>query len=314
MAPERPRGEQSGNEPGNGVSATPPSAAREIGSTPPAADARSDETPVPCAVPRPPAPEPPAADTAFMEQVLLELSTQNEHARHGGGGEPGASEERPVQGSTPARTRTVRVERDSEFRTPEGVPSARAYLASKTVAPGRSAPVEADRVRLEDPRRLPTVRLPRERRTTGPKNAPGRAPKPASTPEHLDWTTPVPDETAPTLRSASPALMPPRPSQSRRWIGLVVAVALVGALIVAAVRFRASTPGASPPSGSSGAPLPHRSAAVLPRPTVPPVPSSPASDPASTGAPAPSTGSAEPSTSADPSTHPPATPKSDRWF
>lgn len=402
MAPERPRGEQSGSEPGSGLSASPPCASREVPArfttplsplgdplpaTPPgdlfgpsatplsgvavspsatplsplAASASATSTPLsaapvsPIATPTPLPPvavssfatplspladdssrpvaaaSAPGADTAFMEQVLLELSAQNEHARQEQGTEPGAPAAPAARGAAPPagspsgaapgasppgapppRTRTVRVERDSEFRTPEGIPSARAYLPARTLAPGHTEPIEADRVRVADPRRLPTVRLPRDRRDPAPRKSPGRAPQVASgLARSPEWSAPVPDETAPTLRSASPALMPPRRLDTRKWIGWLIAAALVGALVVAAIRFRSSRSGASP----SPAPSPGPSVGAVLVPSARPSAASPtataAPEPAAS---APTTESPDASAAPDASTHPPPGRKSDRWF
>lgn len=283
MAPGRPRVEQEEAETGMGASSSPTSTPREG----------------------------PSGDTAFMEQVLLELSAQNEHARE--------EQERAAPSAPdtlPPRPRTVRVERDSEFRTPEGVPSARAYLPARTLAPGRSEPIDPDRVHVADPRKLPTVRIARPRGDASRKErpAPASSREPSSEPT-LDWSSPVPDETAPTLRSASPQLARLRPPETRRWIGWVLFAAVAGVLLVALMaRLRATTERPSPPPD-------RRSAAQLvpstADPSVPPSAGARATAPvprapASTGGPSAPAVSA-PGTS-EPAVRPHAAPKSDRWF
>src|SRR5262245_16246097 len=117
----------------------------------------------------PPAQNAPARDdAAFMEEVVRELAEQNDHARS-----EEVSTPDPKKAET-ERPRTVRVDRDSGFRTPEGVSSARAYLPAKTVAPGHSEPVEIETVKVEDPRRMPTIRIPRQRKEVVSTEGKGR--------------------------------------------------------------------------------------------------------------------------------------------
>ncbi len=156
------------------------------------------------------------------------------------------------------RPRTVRVERDSGFRTPEGVATARAYLPAKTLSPGRTEPIEVETVKVSDPRKLPTMRLPRDRRAEAPaagsgskSHGSGAAARPA-------------EEGAPTLRSvpaSSSSVFPQRLSLSF-WIACVVGVAVFGVLLVAlAARFwpsvtaRPSPSVGQEPSASRPAPL-----------------------------------------------------------
>lgn len=273
MAPKRPRGEKPGSEQGGGEPLSAPSA-RRVG--------------------------PPGDDIAFMEQVLLELSAQNEHARAETAQR--APEQAPAgPDASPSRPRTIRVERDSEFRTPEGVASARAYLPARTVAPGRSEPMDTSTVLVEDPRKLPTMRLPRR-----PKQSPGAADEDREA--RAAALALLPDDNAPTLRSAAPVTADARRPEMKRWIGWVVAAAIAGVLVVAvAARFRSPPPG--PPSPDISSPAPSARASAPPRAAAPP----PAPAPSSTAA--PSSRDAGPSpTAPEPSARPRSGPKSDRWF
>lgn len=281
MAPKRPPGEESGSEQGIGASPRPTCASGEGA---------------------------PGEDIPFMEQVLLELSVQNEHARaEAENGQPPAAAPPAGADGSPPRPRTVRVERDSEFRTPEGVPSARAYLPAKTLPPGRTEPIDTETVRVSDPRKLPTVRLPtRERKgSSGTEEGRGRGPRAAAL-----------DDNAPTLRSASPLFARERPRETRRWVGWMVFAALAGVLVVAlAARFRSSParPSPSPISRASGATPPPSSTDPPPAELRGGALSSPGA--AATDARSSSPEVAPPVTGTPPSSaRLPARRKSDRWF
>lgn len=155
-----------------------------------------------------------------MEEILRELSAQNEQAQANG------AVRRGLRDSATATRRdgagpTIHVERDGAFRTPEGTPSARAYLPAKTLAPTPSAPIEIATVRVADPRRLPTVRVPRKHERGG-------------------LASPLPDEGVPTLRSGAPAdgapkeiLPDARRSHMGWWVAGMAALALAAAVAVA---------------------------------------------------------------------------------
>lgn len=179
-------------------------------------------------------------DPAFMEEVLAELSAQNDHA----------AGDKKVEGES-ARPRTVRVTRDQGFRTPEGVASARAYLPARTVSPGQTAPVDAPTVKVEDPRRLPTVRLPRQRIAATPAEGKGRAAR------GLASKSIVSEDTSPTLRSAAGAVLPkPKRASLSRWTIALIVAAIAGVVLVAlAARYLPARmlPGAPSP-GSSATP------------------------------------------------------------
>ena len=141
------------------------------------------------------------------------------------------------------RVRTVHVDGDGAFRTPEGVTTARAYLPAKALAPGRTEAIERETVKVTDPRKLPTMRLPRERRA--------EAPSAAGSPSER---TPVSEGDASTRSSvpaSSPAVSSRRPGV-RFWIAGVVGVAVFGALLVAlAARFWPSVDARPSPAPSS---------------------------------------------------------------
>ncbi len=209
-------------------------------------------------------PQEPGEDTAFMEQILRELSAQNEHARSplstgprsaaNHGPLEARSERTPdaqsrevtapvTQGpSAPhaVRSPTVRVERDGGFRTDEGTPSARAYLPSRTLAPGRSAPHETVSVHVSDPRRLPTLRVPRDRVS--------------STSSSRRGSIPPPEDVVPTLRSA-PERMPQEapPSTVRWWIGALMIAAVAGAIAVTLAAHLWSAPASASGAGAGSA-------------------------------------------------------------
>jgi hypothetical protein len=265
MAPKRPRGEESGSEPGIGAPVSPPSGERE---------ARG-------------------GDIAFMEQILLELSEQNEHARAEGmqrSGEPAPD----AAGAAPPRPQTVRVDRDSEFRTPEGIPSARAYLPSKTLAPGRKEEIDTETVRVADPRKLPTMR-----RMSRPNAQP-------ATDGRRERFRSSSDDNAPTLRSAAPVAADGHRPETRRWIGWVVVAAVAGALVVAlAARFGAAP--ARPPRPVVSVEAPSVNGTPSPRASTLLSASPPASSP-------PSPNVAPSAASSEPSARPRSAPKSDRWY
>lgn len=265
-----------------------------------------------------------------MEQILLELSAQNEHAR--AEASPRPADPTPATPEAP-RARTVRVERDSEFRTPEGVPSARAYLPARTLAPGRTEPIDTETVRVSDPRRLPTVRLPRDRNNTPAAEGSGRKPRAASEGQARASSsraragakdrdaTPIAggsrsgalDDNAPTLRSASPLAAEMRAPETRRWIGWVVLAAIAGVLIVAlAARFRSSPARPPVPSPSQTAISQGGSAPPVRESVLQELPS-PTAGPPKTGDAAPTTAPSQEPTQ-DPSARPRSAPKSDRWF
>jgi hypothetical protein len=270
MAPKHLRGAETGFEPKSAAGAVSPSVRRE---------------------------GPPREDTAFMEEIVRELAAQNEHARSDGassstpGGAPIASTGRP---------RTVRVERDSGFRTPEGVPSARAYLPVRTVAPGRTEPMETETVKVSDPRRLPTVKVPRERDDSGKTVIT----QPARRMGHLE-------DSAPTLRSAPAAAVPSEPPRASLafWIGAVILAALAGVLVVAlAARFwpavsaqgQAIERGTAASGSSEGR---GATTAMVPHPANGTAAAAPSAVPSASAA-----------VPADPSVRSPAGPRSDRWF
>jgi hypothetical protein len=208
-------------------------------------------------------PQAPGEDTAFMEQILRELSAQNEHARsertspRPAAGAPPTTQEAVASGSSAAphaplvassalRSPTIRVARDGGFRTDEGTPSARAYLPSRTLSPGRTTPHETATVHVSDPRRLPTLRVPRDRDSSAP-SAPQRA------------SAPPPEEVVPTLRSA-PGQRSREASSSavRWWLGGVMLVAVAGAIAVTlAVRFWSVPSTASGAAAGSALPASH---------------------------------------------------------
>lgn len=229
MAPKRPAGVQNGMEPAARGAPTPGQRTTSRG------------------------------DVAFMEEVVRELAAQNEHAR----GELPlvAGEKAAAPAASTERPRTVRVDRDSGFRTAEGVATARAYLPARTLAPGRTEPVETETVKVSDPRRLPTVRLPRDR-DSSPSSSEGSA-RPSQPSSPVGSARPsVPEDSAPTLRSAPvPSSRPAERSVLGFWIGGVILVALAGVLVVMlAARMwpQGSMPGGSPtaspaPSARGGA-------------------------------------------------------------
>ncbi|MEZ4309152.1 MAG: hypothetical protein R3F14_14040 [Polyangiaceae bacterium] len=169
--------------------------------------------------------------------------------------------------------------------------------------------MQTETVQVSDPRRLPTVRLPRKRVTVSVARTPASSGRPS-----------LPDDNAPTLRSASPMLAPaPRRSPWRRWwIGGVVAAAITGIVLVAvaarlrssappdapapsaAPRPRSSSPPSAPPSSEPASPSSHR-APPRPRPPHRATPAAPPRPPL----PAPPRRTRRPH---------PAPPKSDRWF
>jgi hypothetical protein len=267
MTPKRPRGEESGSEPGTEASVRSASIRRD---------------------------GPPPEDTAFMEEVLRELSEQNEQARVSSAERPAEPPPAAEAGSVP-RPRTVRVERDSEFRTPEGVPSARAYLPARTLAPGRAEPVDPETVRVNDPRKLPTLRLPRPKKKEASPDS--------GAPSGRARRNSLPDDNAPTLRSAAQPVNGARRPEITRWIGWVVAAAITGALVVAlAARFRASPPRPSAP----------RLSQVTPSELEPARSGSPS--PASASVAAPSSRNVAPTAASSVPSAPPRRAKSDRWF
>lgn len=142
-----------------------------------------------------------------MEQILRELSEQNEHARvdrtpRAPGAAAGARLVADVAAAalSPSRPPVIRVERDRGFRTAEGTSNARAYLPAKTVAPGRPAPLPTATVHVADPRRLPTLRVPRA----------------------------VVPSARPHSRSASES----RPMAVLWWVGAAVLAAIAGTIVV----------------------------------------------------------------------------------
>ena len=166
-----------------------------------------------------------------MEEILLELSAQNEQARSNGGLRRARREAATAKRSDPPaateKPGTVHVPRDGAFRTPEGTANARAYLPAKTLAPNPSGPIEIATVKVSDPRRLPTVRVPRHRNVRGVGSSlPGAV-----------------DESVPTLRSGSPEAsaqaevktISARPVHAAWWVAslTLVAIAAVIALLIA---------------------------------------------------------------------------------
>ncbi len=185
-----------------------------------------------------------------MEQILRELSEQNEHARvdrtpRAPAAGTGARLAADVAAGalSPSRSPVIRVERDRGFRTAEGTPNARAYLPAKTLAPGRSAPLPTATVHVADPRRLPTLRVPRAR--------------------------------APSVAPASERAPESRPLAMRWWLGAVVLAAIAGAIVVLLAARIGSAPasasGSPPGSALHASPQvpspPHR--APSPRPDTP---------------------------------------------
>jgi hypothetical protein len=189
-------------------------------------------------------------DTALMEEVVRELSEQNEHART-----DGAFEAEPARkpGQETPIPRTVRLDGDSGFRTPAGAPAARAYLPARTLEPGQSEPpempLEMPSVKVEDPRRLPTLRLPRMRKELVQEEGKGRT---ARAGRSL-----MPDDTGtgPTLRSAVGISSRPKPAKLSGWVLAIVVLSIVALVIVAlAVRYlpASSVPGAASSTPSAG--------------------------------------------------------------
>jgi hypothetical protein len=163
--------------------------------------------------------------------------------------------ERSPRHPEPERLRTVRVDSDSGFRTPEGIATARAYLPAKTLTPGRTEKIEIETVKVSDPRKLPTVRLPRDRRfeASAESSAAGSPPSPAPSPA---------EEDASTLRAvpASPSAASAWRPSLRFWIAGVVGVALFSALVVAlAARFWPSVDARPSPSSEPVTPSGHPS-------------------------------------------------------
>lgn len=174
--------------------------------------------------------------------------------------------ERSARAPEPAaeRLRTVRVERDSGFRTPEGVATARAYLPAKTLSPGRTGPIEIEPVKVNDPRKLPTMRLPRDRRSEAPADGGGARSRPAPAEE---------GSATPRSAPASSSSVFPQRLGLTFWIAGVVGVAVFGVLLVAlAARFWPSV--VARPS-SSVEPGPPASRPAPPAPTALVTPSPP---------------------------------------
>jgi hypothetical protein len=177
-------------------------------------------------------------DISFMEEVVRELAAQNEQARSDSPPEPATLDFPPASAERP---RTVRVERDSGFRTPEGISSARAYLPARTLSPGRSETIETETVQVNDPRKLPTMRVARARRQVGAPEGSGRGPRTSSPgdeperdslPEDSLLRDSLSGDSAPTLRSApGVAVKPQRPLGP--WIAGLILLAVTGAFVVA---------------------------------------------------------------------------------
>lgn len=262
-------------------------------------------------------------DLSFMEEVVRELAAQNEQARAEQSHEQSSPERPPVSAERP---RTVRVERDSAFRTPEGAPSARAYLPARTLAPGRSEAIETETVKFSDPRKLPTVRVSRPGQRPALTDVPVSRPRIFLSPDddtldsasYDDVPLPresMPGDSAPTLRSAPAA--PAKTSSSRSltpWIAGLLVVAITGVFAVAfASRWwstRALQGGAAVVSPSAIVqPAPPRKEASKPSSETVPSDAKPASDASSPATALPSSDARRP-----PPTGPRSGGGSDRWF
>lgn len=187
--------------------------------------------------PRAPAAAGDGEKPVFGEQILSELSAQNERDKNNETGSPQADTASPAADPEGPGPHTVRVGREDEFRSPEGTSNARAYLPAKTLVPGHNAPVDKVRVRVNDPRRVPTVRLPREQKTT-PAAADGRArgPRGAAGPAAAE---PAPAQRSPLLTTARTTRAVSRPWV--RWV-VVAAIAVAIALLAAWIRSARAEP------------------------------------------------------------------------
>lgn len=207
----------------------------------------------------------PGEDTTFMEQILLELSAQNEHARS-------ERSERAARISTPPKVDPagktlshppiIHVRRDDSFRTGEGISRARAYLPVRTLPPNRAAPIETATVHIADPRRMPTMRVARPAEETAPSadTAPtmpsSPSPAPLRSAPRARRSVPPGEDIVPTLRSAPSRGVEEPPSRHVGvWIGGVAIVAVAGAIAVSlAVHFWSAPPPASAAPNGTGAP------------------------------------------------------------
>jgi hypothetical protein len=195
-----------------------------------------------------------------MDHILRELSLQNAPEREppsGRGSPPGDSAAKgsgdakasgEAKGSGAAKGEgagdadEATTERTSgDFRAPEGAQSASVHVPSLTIKPRPTEKIETVTVQVDDPRRWPTVRLPREKKPPPVETArSGRAPRGGP-----------PEDTAPTLRSsinAAPAPAPaPRRSLVRWWaIGVVIAALASGIIVALASHIWSSGPEAPP--------------------------------------------------------------------
>lgn len=170
----------------------------------------------------------------FGEQILSELSAQNERDKNDESGSAQADAASPAAEPEGPGPHTVRVGREEEFRSPEGTSNARAYLPARTLTPGRNAPVDKVRVRVNDPRRVPTVRLPREQKIA-PTPADGRARGPRAA------GGPAAAEAAPAQRSSA-LLTTARTTRavSRPWVRWVVVAAIAVAIALLAAWIRSA--------------------------------------------------------------------------
>ncbi|MBK8254634.1 MAG: hypothetical protein IPK82_18470 [Polyangiaceae bacterium] len=156
-------------------------------------------------------------DVAFMEQIVHEFADQNERAR-------AASAARAEAAARHASNK----KRVTEEPISSGPPS--------------SAPVQSATILINDPRRLPTMRIPRRERGSEPRERAGRAPRPKA------------DEPANTLRSGLVNTTVEVPQNRRTWIGAALVTALVALVVIAiALQVSRKTGSNSPPDVSGTA-------------------------------------------------------------
>lgn len=178
------------------------------------------------------------SDRGLMEEVVRDLTEQNQHARAEDGA--GTDHQRDPQKEA-ERARTVHVDSDSGFRAPVGAAAARAYMPAQTLEPAPAATIEPHTVKLEDPRRLPTLRLPRMRKEVVLEEGKGRTGRVAA-----------PEDTLPPMRAPVGVTMRPQPAKLSGWVlGLIISAVVAVLVIALAVRF---WPASSLPGAPSGTP------------------------------------------------------------
>ncbi|MFO0590309.1 MAG: hypothetical protein U0441_22390 [Polyangiaceae bacterium] len=203
----------------------------------------------------------PGEDTTFMEEILLELSAQNEHARSERSQRAARISTPPKvdpAGKTMSHPPIIHVRRDDSFRTGEGMSRARAYLPVRTLPPNRAAPIETATVHIADPRRMPTMRVARPAEDTAP-SAQSEIVDPANAPPKRNASAPrarssVPpgEDIVPTLRSApSHGAEEHPPRRPGVWIGgvAIAAVALAVAVSLTVHYWSSASPASAEPNG-----------------------------------------------------------------